>query len=51
MNALDDLRAFAGTTLVTLLAIAAFGCLVASPPAAEAVGWNTTVALHSGEQK
>ena len=47
MNAVSDLRAFAGTTLVTLLATVAFGCLVASPPAVESAGWNTTVALHA----
>ena len=51
MNAASDHRAFAGTTVVTLLAIVAFCCLVASPPADNAAGWNASVALHSGEQQ
>ncbi|MEP6873424.1 MAG: hypothetical protein ABI887_03595 [Burkholderiales bacterium] len=51
MNAATDPRACAGTTVVALLAVVACCCLVASPLADDAVGWNTPVALHSGEQK
>ena len=49
MNAAADHRACAGTTLVTLLAIAAFCCVVANPAADGAAGANTAAALQSGD--
>ena len=50
MNAPLDPRGLAGTSVVTLLAIVAFGCVVASPPAADAAGGNVTLALHAALQ-
>ena len=39
-----DARAFAGTALVTLLAIAGFCCIVATPPPDAHAGWQHTEA-------
>jgi len=51
MNAANEHRGFVGTTVETLLAIFAFCCLMAGPPAADAADGFATVGLHSGEHK